>query len=101
MPISVNLVRELESIEPKLRHVLLLLIEELECQREEPVTKKGFNELKEIVHDLAEAQKPTEAQVKELAEAQRRTELEIQKLTGRMDAFEVRLEGISSLLVTA
>jgi len=56
--------------------------EELEHQSEESVTKKEFNELKEIVRDLAEAQK--------------HTELEIQKLTGRMDAFEVRLEGISS-----
>ena len=34
--------------------------------------------------------------MRDLAEAQKHTELEIQKLTGRMDAFEVRLEGISS-----
>jgi hypothetical protein len=69
--------------------VLLSLLEELELQREESVTKKEFNELKEIVRDLGKI-------VKELAEAQKKTEKEIAKLVKRMDAFEERLEGLSN-----
>ena len=43
------------------------------------VTKVEFNELKEVVKDLAEAQKRTELRVEELAEAQKRTELRIEE----------------------
>ena len=95
MPVSVAFIRELEEVDPKLRRVLLSMLEELERQREESVTKKEFNELKEIVRDigktvkeLVEAQKKTEIRmneleqvVKELAEAQRKTE-------GRLDRLE-------------
>ncbi len=124
MPVSIAFIKELEDIDPKLRRVLLSMLEELERQREESVSKKEFNELKEIVRDLvkttkelAEAQKRTEARVEELAEAQKRTEErltrleatveklaeaqkrteeEIAKLVRRMDIFENRLEGISN-----
>jgi len=44
------------------------------------VTKTEFNELKEVVRELAEAQKRTEARVEELAEAQKRTEARIEEL---------------------
>ena len=60
MPISVSLIRKLETISPELREVFLALVEEIERSREEGVTKKEFNELKEIVRELAEAQKRTE-----------------------------------------
>lgn len=36
------------------------------------VTKTEFNELKEVVKELAEVQKRTEARIEELAEAQKR-----------------------------
>ncbi|RLA85169.1 MAG: hypothetical protein DRG31_03645, partial [Deltaproteobacteria bacterium] len=52
VPISVSLIRKLESVPKDLREVLLDLVEELERQREESVTKREFNELKEIVREL-------------------------------------------------
>ncbi|MDI6752580.1 MAG: chordopoxvirus fusion protein [bacterium] len=44
------------------------------------VKKDDFSELKEIVKELAEAQKRTEQSVEELAEAQKRTEKKIEEL---------------------
>ena len=41
------------------------------------VTKKDFNELKDIVKELADAQKRTEIKIEELAEAQRETQKEV------------------------
>ncbi|WP_457565221.1 hypothetical protein [Caldithrix abyssi] len=56
------------------------------------VTKKEFNELKEVVADLAKAQKRTEqrldeltGRVNELAEAQKRTEQRLDELAGRVN----------------
>jgi len=87
MPISVSFIKRLESVSPELRQVLLDLLEEVERQREESVTKREFNELKEIVrelaqrvNELAEAQRRTEQRVEELAEAQRRTEQRVEEL---------------------
>ncbi len=95
MPISTALIRKITEVEPPLREILILILEEMERQRaqwEESVTKTEFNELKEIVRDLgktvaelAEAQKRTEARVEELAEAQKRTEQ-------RLEAFEKQTE---------
>ena len=65
--ISVNLFKKLETVEPSLREVLLAILEEIERQQKERVTKDEFRELKEIVADLAEAQKKTEEEVKKLA----------------------------------
>jgi len=108
--ISVNLFKKLETVEPSLREVLLAILEEIERQQKERVTKDEFRELKEIVADLAEAQKKTEQRINELADAQKKTEQrineladaqkkteeEIYKLVRRMDIFEDRLEGISN-----
>ena len=76
MPYSVNIIRLLEKVEPSTREVLLAVLEEIERQREVTVTKKEFNELKEIVKDLGQT-------VKELAEAQKKTEAEVKKLVGK------------------
>ncbi len=114
MPVSIAFIKELETIDPKFRRVLLSMLEELERQREESVTKKEFNELKEIVrklgksiNELAEAQKRTEEQlasfekkteenfsrvwkaINELAEAQKRTE---ERLEGLSDTIGYSLE---------
>ncbi len=80
MSISVSTIKLLDEIEPSLRKIFLAIFEEIERQREENVTKKEFNELKDIVKELAEAQKRTEEKVKELAEAQKRTEAELKNL---------------------
>ncbi|MCD6419335.1 MAG: hypothetical protein J7L41_01290 [Synergistetes bacterium] len=81
-------VRELENVDPKLRHTLLLLIEEVERQREESVSKKEFNELKEIVRELGE-------NVKELSEAQKRTEERLESLAEKLESLTARVEELS------
>jgi len=80
MPVSITLIRKLEGIEPRLREVLFAILEEMERQRVEAITKKEFNGLKKIIEELAEAQRRTEKTVEELAEAQRRTEKTLQVL---------------------
>jgi hypothetical protein len=59
------------------------------------VTKVEFNELKEIVSELAEAQRKTEQRLEELAEAQKKTEESLNKLIKRVDNIEVQLGGLS------
>jgi hypothetical protein len=54
----------------KLASVLGVIYQDLQ----QTVTKEDFRELKQVVADLAEAQKRTEQRVEELAEAQKRTE---------------------------
>ncbi|MEJ5300833.1 MAG: hypothetical protein WHS38_07580 [Thermodesulforhabdaceae bacterium] len=92
MPVSVSFIKELDTVDPKLRRVLLAMLEELERQREESVTKKEFLELKEIVRELgktvqelAVAQKRTEERLNELAEAQKKTEQRLEALAKRVD----------------
>ncbi len=82
--ISANLIRRISEIDPQLRELLILILEEIEKHTQQiaqQVTKEEFNELKEIVADLgrkvselAEAQKKTEQKIAELAEAQKKTE---------------------------
>jgi hypothetical protein len=81
MPISVSLMRKLDMVSPEIKDVFLSFVEEVEQSSEEAVTKREFNELKEIVRELTEAQKKTEQTVNELAQAQKRTEEEVRKLT--------------------
>ena len=102
MSVSVAFIRELENIDPKFRIVLLRMLEEIERQREDSVTKKEFNELKEIVRDLgktvkelAEAQKKTEQRVNELAEAQKKTEEELKKLISDNRKTREQLGGLA------
>ena len=88
MSISVALVRKLDTVAPELRDVLLELVDEIEQHREASVTKVEFNELKEIVRDLAQAQTLTGQRMEELAQAQARTEQ-------RMDSLAVRMEELA------
>jgi len=99
MPVSIALIKKLEGLEPQLRGVLFAILEEIEKQREETVTKKEFNELKEIVAELAEAQKRTEerlirleATVEKLAEAQKRTEQRVAELAEAQKRTEQELQ---------
>ncbi len=59
------------------------------------VTKIEFNELKEIVRDLAEAQKRTETRLEELAEAQKRTETRVEELADAQKRTEARMEELA------
>ncbi len=45
MPVSVSFIKRLESVDPQLRGVLIAMLEEIERQREESITKQEFNEL--------------------------------------------------------
>ena len=92
MPFSVEFIRKLEKTPPELKEVLLALLEEVERQREESVTKKEFQEFVrhtdenfrkvwQSIRELTEAQKKTEQKVsrlekvvEELAEAQKKSE---------------------------
>lgn len=59
------------------------------------VTKTEFNELKEVVKELAEAQKRTEQRVEELVEAQKRTELRVEELAEAQKRTELRVEELA------
>ncbi len=112
MPISAALARKLTEIDPPLREAMLLLVEEMEKQREQlaqQVTRAEFYELKEVVadlvvtvKDLAEAQKRTEARlerlevaVAELAEAQKRTEERVNQLAEAQKRTEEELRKLA------
>jgi DNA repair exonuclease SbcCD ATPase subunit len=91
MPITVSLLKKLEEVEPRLRGVLVAILEEIERQRAETVTKIEFNELKEIVRDLADAQK-------ELAEAQRDLTNAQRALADAQKETEKGLHGLSGIV---
>lgn len=82
------------SAAKKIAEVIGLVYEELQ----NAVTKVEFNELKEVVKDLAEAQKRTETKVEELAEAQKRTEEEIKTLVVTVKNIQKELGGISNTI---
>ena len=91
MPISASLVRKLDRIQPELREVLLDLAEELE----RAVTKDEFRELRDVVRELAEAQRRTEQRVNELAEAQRETERRLNELAEAQRRTEQRVNELA------
>jgi hypothetical protein len=78
-----------QALEPKaaqkLASVLGMICEDLQ----QTVTKAEFNDLRQVVHELAEAQKRTEIRVEELAEAQKRTEAHVGELALRLDQLAV------------
>jgi thioesterase domain-containing protein len=80
MSMTVALYKKLDEVEPQLRGVLFAILEEIERQREETVTKSEFSELREIVGELALAQKQTQKELKELAEAQKQSEIRLSRL---------------------
>ncbi|MGH7450927.1 MAG: hypothetical protein ACRENG_06260 [bacterium] len=80
MSMTVALYKKLDEVEPQLRGVLFAILEEIERQREETVTKSEFNELREIIRELALAQRQTQKELKELAEAQKQSEIRLSKL---------------------
>jgi flagellar biosynthesis GTPase FlhF len=105
MPYSTKIIKLLDKVEPTLREVLIALLEEMERQRLENVTKNEFNELKAIVKELAEAQKRSEERltrlenvVAELAEAQKRTEERLNELAEAQKRSEERLTRLENVV---
>jgi len=88
--------------QPDLKDVLRTMAHEIERSRDEAVTKTDFSELKEIVRDLAEAQKRTEQRMDELAIAQKemaaaQTEMthEVTKLSQAMEQTQVQINSLT------
>lgn len=102
MPYSVTLMRKIDQVDPELKEVLWGILDEIEQHREQSVTKTEFNELKEIVRDLAQAQQRTEQRVEELAQAQKdlaqaqqRTEQRVEELTQAQQRTEDSLQELA------
>ncbi len=94
----IDIVRKINKVEPDTREILLDILNEIEEQRkqfENQVTKVEFNELKEIVKDLAKAQKRTEQRLEELAEAQKKTETRIEELAEAQKRTDARLDSLT------
>jgi DNA repair exonuclease SbcCD ATPase subunit len=77
----------MKAFKKKQAEILLELVEMVD----DVVKAKDFNELKEIVRELAEAQKNTEQRMKELAEAQKNTEQRVNELAEAQKKSEERL----------
>jgi len=102
MPISVTLARKLDVVDPQLREVLWAILDEVERQREESVTKNEFRELRTIVAELAEAQKElakaqrdTQIKVSELAEAQRDTQIKVSELAEAQRDTQIKVSELA------
>ena len=95
MLISGSLIRKIDRLDPDLKEVMISMVEEWERYREDMVTKVEFGELREIVKELAEAQKRTEVKVEELAEAQKRTEVKVEELAAAQTRTEVKVEELA------
>jgi len=120
MPFSVSLIKRLEAVEPPLREVLIALLEEVERQREDSITRKEFLEFAkkteenfqrvwEAIERLTKAQEESEkrigrleAAVQELVEAQKasekrisKLEVAVEKLTEAQKKTEIRLNELA------
>ena len=122
MPVSVSFIRKLESVHPDLKEILIGLLEEVERQREETVTRKDFLEFAQrteenfqkvwqAIGELSESHKKAESRlsrleeaVEKLVEAQKRTEERLNELAeaqAKMEHRLSRLEDIVEKLVEA
>ncbi len=85
MGINLSLIRQLDQVEPVLKPVLYAILEEIERQNIERVTRDDFFDLKAVVSDLAKAQARTEIRLEQLAEAQAKTEARLDSLTEKVE----------------
>ncbi len=97
MPFSVHLMRQLEEVDPPVRHALYAMLEEVERINRERITKTDFLELKQVVQELAEALKIFGERVDRLAAAQERTEERLD----RLDATQHETQEILKRLAAA
>ncbi|MGQ9670826.1 MAG: hypothetical protein ACUVWY_11770 [Desulfosoma sp.] len=102
---SIALWKKLSELEPPLRDVLTAVLEEVERQKrqwEQSVTRSDFDQLREIIKTLAEAQAKTEktlqrleATVEKLAAVQERTEQGLKALAQAHQRLEQRFEELA------
>jgi len=84
-----------DTMQPDAARMLTEVIGMVYEDLKKTVTKTEFNELREIVRDLGEAQKRTEKRVEELAEAQKRTEKRVEELAEAQKRTEKRVEELA------
>lgn len=96
---SFELMQKIERLEPALKDVFFEVGKEIARHQEEDITKKEFNELRDIVKNLATAQERTERRVEELGAAQERlttaqerTEKKVEKLAEAQDRLTAAQE---------
>ena len=102
---SMALWEKISELEPPLRDVLTAVLEEVERHKrqwEQSVTRSDFDQLREIIKTLAEAQAKTEktlqrleATVEKLAVAQERTEQGLEALAQAQERTEQKLEALA------
>ncbi len=85
-----------ETFGEKEATVLTNLLIKIYNEVNQSVTKAEFNELKEVVKELAEAQKRTEERLEELAEAQKRTEERLEELAEAQKRTEARVDTLAT-----
>ena len=84
-----------QTLEPKAAHKLASVLGLIYEDLQQTVTKSEFDDLRQVVRDLAEAQKRTEAQIRDLAEAQKRTEARVAELAEAQKRTEARVEELA------
>ncbi|MEJ5366014.1 MAG: hypothetical protein WHS86_12995 [Desulfosoma sp.] len=102
MSFSVQLYQAIDELDPKIRKVLIDLLNEVQVHMSRVATREDFRELKKVVEslavttkELAEAQQRTETRVEELAEAQKRTEQRVEELAEAQKRTEKRLDELA------
>ena len=91
-----------ETIEPSAAKKIAEVVGKVYEELSNVVTKVEFNELRDVVRELAEAQKRTEQRVGELAEAQKRTEERLTRLetiVGELAEAQKRTEAALEKLI--
>ncbi|CEP66939.1 Uncharacterized [Moorella glycerini] len=84
---------EFRGITPELYHAIIAIVDQR--MAEIKVTRADFDDLKDVVKELAEAQKRTEYKLEELAEAQKRTEARLEELAEAQKRTEAELQQLA------
>jgi len=92
MPYSTHIIKLLEKVEPSLREVLVAILEEIERQREEGVTRREFLEFAERTEENFQR---VWKSINELAEAQKKTEETLNTLTREFKDFKRQVGDIT------
>ncbi len=104
--ISTKLIRKISDLDPKMREVLLDLIDEVKQMVGETVkrddflkfvqqTNENFNMVWAAIHELAEAQKKTEERLNQLAERVDQLAQRVDQLTQRVDQLAQRVDQLA------
>ncbi len=109
MHLSSSTLQLLSDTDPAIRRVLIAVVEELDREIGERVTRKDFQELRDVVYQLAvkvdqlavkidqlaQAQQRTEERIDQLAQAQQRTEERIDQLAQAQQHTEERIDQLA------